>query len=221
MEGLRKRAMIAGAALLVVGAFIQMSGAVSLVRRTEAFLEDKAPMRVGEFVCYPDTIGKKPKQSYVLDESTYTVLKPFGIVGRVFLKGDEGYDVLLIASNNKESFHDQRVCFSATGWTLTAETEERIQTSRGIVPLTFARMRHAGKGEQITAYCYKGPDDEFVARPQDLTWAMFKEQFRGGQDLESVFYRFIPTRAGTTKEELLAFIKSYLEEARTFSGGYF
>jgi hypothetical protein len=216
MEGLRTRAMVMGLALIGVGVVIQLTPAVQLVKRTEEFLEKKAPTQVGDFKFYSEPMSAKPHQSYAVGQETYDTLKPFGIVGRVYTNGELAFDVLLIASNDKNSFHDQRVCFSAQGWTLTQQTKESIETSRGRVDLTFARMRHASGAEQITAYFYRGPGG-FHAAPSQLTWAMFWD----GTDLEAVFYRFIPIKPDTPKESLLSFIKLYLEEAKDYSGGYF
>src|SRR5688572_8113938 len=186
MERLRTRAMIAGLALIVAGAVIQMSPAATHVTRTEAFLEDKAPLKVGDYVFTPSPTSSKPKQSYDVDESTYEILKPFGVVGRVYDDGDRAFDVMLIASNKKDSFHDQRVCFSASGWTLAEETRETINTSRGSIPYTLVQMTNDTGQRQVAIYFYKGPGG-FFAAPQELTKAMFWEQFWGGRDLESVF----------------------------------
>jgi hypothetical protein len=221
MERLTLRAFVVGGALLAAGMFIQLTPAVTLTSRTEEFMEQKAPLQVGDYKFVPDPMREKPNQSYVISPETYETLKPFGIVARVYTRGSEAYEVLLIASNDKNSFHDQRVCFSAQGYTLTSETTETMQTKRGPVSFTLVKMTGKERGDQLAAYFYKGPHNRFYAAPGQLTWAMFVEQFLSGTDLECVFYRFIPMRAETTKEELMRFMGSYLEEAEKSSEGYF
>lgn len=222
MERLRTRAVVLGMLLVAAGLAIQLTPSVNLPRRTEAFLEAKAPTKVGDFKFFREPLSSKPEQSYAVAPETYTTLNPFGVVARIFRKGDEAYDVLLIAGNDKGTFHDQRVCFTSQGWTIVEETREALDTSRGRIVMTFARLQRKDRPyEDFAAYFYKGPGDRWFAMPQQLTWAMFVEQFWGGTDLESAFYRFIPVNPGTTKKQLLSFIKLYIEEAGKFSGGYF
>ena len=221
MERLRIRTIGVGLALIAAGLVITFSPATVLANRDEPFLEKKAPVKVGEYVFEPNPTSPKAAQSYEVHPDTYTILKPFGIVGRVYQDGPKAFDVLLIASNKKESFHDQRVCFAAQGWNLLEQKEEVIQTKRGPIDLTVAKMTHETRGDQIAVLFYKGPGDKFYATPQGLANAMFLEQVRFGKDLEAVFYRFIPVGEQTSKEELLDFVRSYVEEAQRSSGGYF
>lgn len=217
MEGLRLRAFAVGGILLLAGALVQMTPAKVLPKKTEDELAAKAPRQVGDFIFAP---GYSADQSYRVHESTYEVLKPFGIVGRIYQKGPEAYDVLLIASNDKNSFHDQRVCFRAQNWTILEETQDEIVTDRGTIPVTMVRMEHPELGPQFAAYFYKGPGG-FYSQPQRLTWAMFLEQVRGGTNLDSVFYRFVPATRDATREQLFGFIREYVKAAEASSGGYY
>lgn len=294
MEKLRTRAMVAGIAMIVSGIAIQATPTAKLPGRTEKELEKMAPVQVGDYTFYERALSKKPLQSYDLDEETYKILQPFGIVGRSYESGGKAFDVLLVSSNKKESFHDNRVCFEATGWTLTDQSHASVNTSRGLIPLTLVKMRHDQFGTRTAAFLYKGPADRpllptlstavlvggsaalllglawilvpalftsgssrrksgfwfagvglamigaslglmrssgaeeqrrlstagFYSLPQELTMAMLKEQLAGGTNLDSTFFRFIPSE-DVPKGELLGFIKSYLEEAEKVSGGYF
>ncbi|MFY9233268.1 MAG: hypothetical protein WAO58_02290 [Fimbriimonadaceae bacterium] len=293
MEKLRFRTILIGAFLIAVGIAIQVAPATNLSPKDEVFMEKSAPTKVGEFSFYGDTLGKKPNQSYAIGQEAYDILRPFGIVGRVYATGSDGYDVLLVSSNKKESFHDQRVCFTASGWTLTGQTQDVLETARGQVPISFVTMKHRLKGDRVAALFYKGPadrgllptlsrivmvgaaaalvvglgwlvvpaffsktrsrsvgivftvmgaaalvlamtamsgpvrsetpsagDSQFYDSPSSLTFAMLKEQLAGGTNMDSTFYRFIPTR-NVSKEELGDFIKSYLVEAEKTSAGYF
>ncbi|HVL40335.1 MAG TPA: exosortase-associated EpsI family protein [Fimbriimonadaceae bacterium] len=216
MERLKVRAFATAGVLLLAGMMIQLTPAVDLPSKSEEWLIEQAPAQVDRFTFVP---GPSAGVSYDVHPYTYEELKPFGVVGRIYNAGDEAYDVLLISSNRKESFHDQRVCFSAQGWTLTEETQDTLETHRGRIPITLVKMTHRDIGDQIAVYFYKGPGG-FHARPNQLTWAMFKEQFFWGTDLDSVFYRFIPVRGGD-KDKLYDFIRHYLKAADESSGGYY
>jgi len=219
MERLKLRSLILGAVLIVVGLLIQSTPRISLAAgKTEDELEKLAPKKVGE---YAMLVGAEdPEQSYKMDKMTYDELKPFGIVSRVFSGQDRMFDVVLIASNRKESFHDPRLCFTSQGWTLQDEEQIEIETSRGRVPVTLADMKSLEGKTQITAFFYKGRDG-YYATSQWFAFYNLLRQLSGSIDLEGVFYRFIPMWEGATRQELIEFIKEYLTEAERTSGGYF
>src|SRR5207302_1008377 len=71
---------------------------------------------------------------------------------------------------------------------------------------------------QIAAFFYRGRNN-FYATPQALSWSMFVDQFEGHTDIEGVFYRFMPSYPDATKDELVEFIKQYMDQAPKRSGG--
>lgn len=219
MERLKKRTYVLAAVLIVAGLAIQLTPRISLAAgKSEDQLEKLAPTQVGEYKMVRGT--EDPEQTYKMDKMTYDELKPFGIVSRVFEQGPRRFDVVLIASNRKESFHDPRLCFTSQGWTLLDEEQSDVQTSRGPIPITFARMKSIDGEPQITAFFYRGKNG-YYATAQRFAFDNLLRQLTGSIDLEGVFYRFIPLYSGATRDELVEFIQQYLEEARKTSGGYF
>jgi hypothetical protein len=219
MERLKIRAFAIGAFILVAGVAIQAMPRPSLHAKDEKFMEANAPKQVGQFtfVENPD----KPGKSYDVDERTYELLKPFGVVGRIYANKDRSYDVLLISGNDKNCFHDNRVCFQGQGFTIVGQETQNIQTSRGTIPVTMLTLEHRERGRMMAAMFYKGPGNKWFALPAPLTWAMFLEQVKLGSDLNSTFYRVIPLHQNPDKAEFVQFIKDYVAEAQKTSNGFF
>ena len=168
-----------------------------------------------------------PLYSYKMDPLTYNVLEPYGIVARIYEDKVSGqqYDVVIVASRSKESFHDPRVCFSSQGWALSNQWVDKVTTkSRGDVAVTIAVMDGTDTKDQIAAYLYKGPEG-FYANTQRLKMAMLFEQLRGGKNLDGVFYRVIPLKRQPDQihqiNDMKRFIGQYLDEANESSNGFF
>lgn len=223
MEGLIKGVMtrtfaVAGI-FLATGAFLYFSPKTQYETKTEDQLIAMAPERVGNFGFvrgYED-----PRVSYRMDQSTYDVLDPFGIVARRYAQGSRVYDMVLVASTSKDSFHDPRVCFSAQGWTLEKFEPDTVKTeTRGEIPITIITMSGPTGRNKLAAFWYRGPG-QFYGNTQRLKLGMFLEKFRGGKDIDGVFYRVIPDYNGATKESLKGFIAKYLDAAKVSSNGYF
>lgn len=224
MEGLTFRTYIFAGLMAAAGGVFYLSPKAAYEAKTEDQLEQMLPEVVDGMPF--ERSYEDPGSSYKMDESTYKVLAPFGIVARVFTRGGERYDAVVIASRSKDSFHDPRVCFSAQGWTLEKFTPSVAKTqTRGDIPVTLITMSSASKRSQLSAFVYKGPTG-FFASTQKLKLSMFFEQMQGGRDIDGVFYRFIPTgQEGLSPEEqqqrLLDFIAKFLDAAKETSGGYF
>lgn len=223
MEGLTTRVWALAAVIVGLGAFVALTPKSTAEVKTEDQLEQLAPTQLGEFQMIRSR--EDSAVSYRMDDRTYEELKPFGIVARVFEAGNRSYDVVVIASNRHESFHDPRVCFSAQGWTFTGETQDVIKTSRGDVPVTHVTMVSGGTdGRKRTnaqgLFFYKGPGG-FSATTLQLKWGMFKSRLSGNTNVDGVFYRIIPRESGTTKEELFEFTAKWLEKAGQTSNNYF
>jgi len=219
MKGLMTRTYAFAGVMIAMGAFLLLSPKVEYATKTEKELIALAPERVGEYGfvrSYTD-----PTVSYRMDESTYKVLDPFGIVARRYSKGSRVYDMVLVASTSKDSFHDPRVCFTAQGWTLEQFDPDTVETkTRGTVPVTIITMSGPGGRNKLAAFWYRGPG-QFYGNTQRLKMGMFLEQFRGGKDIDGVFYRVIPDYDGATKDALKTFIANYLDAAKATSNGYF
>ncbi len=223
MEGLKKRAYVFGFILLAVGVTLSTLAAMrppDKFKKDEKWMESLAPDTVAgmEYTRSADN----PEQSYKMDFVTYDLLKPYGIVSRVYKDRDHAFDVVLIASKSKASFHDPRICFTGQGWTLSKQEQQVAESkTRGHIPVSIVTM--TGKTEsdrnKVAAYFYQGPDG-YVAGTNEVKWSIFVAEFMGRENLDGVFYRVIPL-FDAKPEEVLAFIGQYIDAANASSHGYF
>jgi hypothetical protein len=183
--------------------------------RTEAWLEEQVPERIGGFEYIPSP--ENPKQSYKMEELVYNTLNPRGIVARIYSKGAEQYDVVIVNSDNGDSFHDPRVCFQSQGSSLENERTEVLETKGGPIPVKFVETSYNGE-RRLAAYTYKGPNG-YNAEPLKLLFDIFKAELTTGKVQEGTFYRIISTNVGTELPELKAFTRALLEETHAQSNG--
>ncbi|MCW5941198.1 MAG: exosortase-associated EpsI family protein [Fimbriimonadaceae bacterium] len=218
MERLTKRTMVFAGVLLAAGAIFALSPKPNFKDKNETWMEQRAPKQVPgfRFAASPEN----PECSYKMDKLTYDTLRPYGIVARKYESADKTFDVVLIASREKESFHDPRVCFTAQGWNIVREERVQIPTGRGVIPASFAYMQHAQYGDNIAVFFYRGPGG-FTNGTTRLKWDIFLEQLKNSENIDGVFYRFMPLYRGATKEQLAEFIATYMDASAETSGGYF
>lgn len=221
MARLTTRVYIVASLLLATGLFASgfkpdRSGAVS-----ESWMEENLPRNVGSFSFVPGT--DNPNQTYRMEESTYELLKPYGIVCRVFRFGGEAYDTVVVASSSRETFHDPSVCFSGQGWDFDRFERVSIPTAtRGAVPATLAIAggTDASGAKRLALYFYKS-ESTFVPTTLGIKWELFKAQLLQRRAVDGVFFRFIPLHPNPSKESLIAFAGKFLDSANAISGGYF
>lgn len=220
MEGLKKRAYLFAVVMLVAGAINYFTWARhERPNKDEKWMEARAPEKIGDmsFIRSPEN----PAQSYKMNQITYDMLAPFGIVARQYTSNSRAYDVVLIASESRASFHDPRICFSGQGWTLVEQNTVEVETkTRGKVPVTITKMDSNTKRGQLAAFFYRGPSG-FHATTISVKLDMFFQRLFNRPDIEGVFYRFIPQNEDCTVDELKSFIAEYLEAAKDSSQGYF
>ncbi len=225
MEGLKLRAIVVCALLGAVGVAIALYKPPTSQTKDELWIAEHSPTQINGFTMQQS--AESPLYSYKMNESTYNVLEPYGIVARVFDDdvSDQQYDVVLVGSRSKESFHDPRVCFSAQGWSLSNQWVDKVETkTRGTVYFTITVMDGVSSRDQIAAYVYNGPGC-FFANTQRLKGALLWETLIGGRQLDGAFYRFIPLvrRSDQIQQinDLRNFIGLYLDEANRTSDGFF
>lgn len=219
MEGVALRAYGFAALMLAGGAFARFGTPTAQAPKTEAWLENQSLRSLGRYKMEPPTTSD-PNVTYKIDAATYKELAPYGIVARVFSDGLRRFDVLLVASQEKGSFHDPRVCFSAQGWQLNDESTIRVRTKlRGPVPISIADM-NSDEGDRWGAYFYRGPYG-FAASTNDLKLQMFRYSLLNARNADGVFYRFIAEDPGSTKDDLVQFISDYLDSSARYGTGYF
>lgn len=218
MEGLTLRSYIFGGIVLVAGLAITLMPKPAPDKKDEPWMEQHLPIQFGDYTFMPGNPGAM--QSYRMEQRTYDILQPFGIVCRRYASGRFVYDATVIASQSDDSFHDPRVCFSAQGWELGPMEEVEIPTkTRGTVRATMTTMTGKERNK-VAAFVYK-TDNGFYASTSEIKWAMLLESMKGGKKLNGVFYRFIPEYSGATKEQLARFIGEYLDAAAVTSQNYF
>lgn len=219
MAGLTVRGAVVGGLLLIVGVASSLMLTRSGQKVDERWMEDNSLTSFGQFqmISSPDN----PRQSYRMDERSYELLKPFGIVSRVFESGPERFDVVLIASDNKESFHDPTVCFPGQGWQIVEERTDKIDTkTRGQIPISIVKMRSPQGESKLSAYFYRAKAG-FFPRTGDMSLGMFIGPLKGNFDTNGVFYRFMPISANVTEERLKAFMVEYMDASYEKSNGFF
>jgi hypothetical protein len=217
MEGLKQRIYVLSAAFAAFGLWVQLSPVSAYEKKTEKQMEQLAPARVGPYT-YRHSV-ENPEQSYRMEPGTYSQLAPYGIVCRTYSYGGKSFDVVLIASGNRGSFHDPRVCFSSQGLAPTDHVDV-VRSKRGDIPVTVASLDNGTTHDNLALYFYRGPGG-FFSNVVGLKWAMFKERFFGGRDVDGVFYRIIPTFPGTKLEDVKQFAADYVVASEASSKGYF
>jgi hypothetical protein len=175
------------------------------------------PIKVGKF---QPMLKQGEKVSYTMDKSSYDILKPWGICARVFVSGNESYDVVAIASNSKESFHDPQICFSAQGWRLSNQRDDVIKTkTRGDVPVTLVDMEQRGDN-RVAMYFFrlsKGYYGNMGLVKRDMLKHLFTNW---GQKDEGAFIRLIPT-GSVDVEKMKKFATDWVDAANESSQGYY
>jgi hypothetical protein len=222
MEGLRKRVFVLAVFFAVAGGvFLSLpSRAASFV--TEQWMKEHVPAKIGKLTFRPS--ADDPLISYPMDQSTYDMLKPFGIVARTYQDTGRQFDVVLVAGNDKENFHDPRVCFSAQGWTFDQSKEVEIKTkTRGTIPASLAVMENQGR-RTISVYFYRGPKGFYPSTP-NLGMAMLMGPLMGDFKTDAVFYRFMSMHQvndqSAAEKEIIQFAADWMDAAGPISNGYF
>lgn len=218
MEKLVRSCVILGVLFCACAAYLFAMPRMKKSIVDEKWMEKRAPDVAAGMKYFAS--AENPEQSYKVGEVNYKVLKPYGIVGRRYEQLGIGYDVMLIASGNYESFHDPRVCFTSQGWNIVADQEATVVSkTRGTFKVTLVNMENQGQ-KSVAVYFYKGPK-AFHAKTSPLKLEMFKAALAGQQDVDGVFYRIMPVDPLIPAEELLKFVAEYLDASKESSQGYF
>ncbi|MCH7903667.1 MAG: exosortase-associated EpsI family protein [Armatimonadetes bacterium] len=222
---MKRRAAAALGVLLAAGVFMAFSKVDEGDSIDEQWMVDNSPRQVEGFKMLAGE--ENPDYSYKMAKVAYDTLEPYGIVAKVYVneKTGESYDVVLIASKSKDSFHDPRVCFSVQGWALNTQWVDSVETeTRGLAYMTITDMDGPTGRGKLAAFLYRG-QGKFYKSTNELKIGMFIEQLKGGGNLDGVFYRIIPQHNNPDSDALLSdlknFIAAYLDAANEASNGYF
>jgi len=200
------------AALLAGGGVMNnVSSLTAGNKKPESWLEDHMPTAVGDFSL--EASGGS-KVSYRMDKSTYEELDPIGIAAQRF-KGPNGvgYDAVTIAGDGMKSFHDQRWCFNAQGWTIVESKDAEAPTKAfGKVPVTLVKIERPSTGAQYAVFTLRGPSGfhrEIPSASKDWFWYELLKQ----KKYIGFFYRVMPTSGTLTADQVLQFTGSYIDAA--------
>jgi hypothetical protein len=184
---------------------------------SETEVASMLPLKVKHFDA---ELAKGEYCSYKMDKSNYDILKPWGIVARTFTDGPEKYDVVVIASRSKESFHDPQVCLTAQGWELSNQRIETMHTqTRGDVPITLFEMKNGN--DKRTAMYFLKTTQGYYADMSKLKLDMFKYKVKNfGKDDEGAFIRIMPMGPSDEKK-MVKFAAEWLDEAVKTSNNYY
>lgn len=219
MEGLKLRSFIVAGLFVVVAILVFVSPRPKISRdKNEDWMKAHAPVQVASFAFQPSV--EDPQASGRQPEIVYTELAPtVGILDRIYKEGTRSYDVVLIASSSKASFHDPRVCFVSQGYDMYEQEGIEIPTkTRGPIPATLVKMHHEG-GDVNGIFFYRSPRG-FYGTTMSLKIAMLWDQVLGRSEQDGVFYRFIPMGDPDPKR-LIEFVGKYMDESGKLSNGYF
>ncbi len=216
MEVMVKRTLVFAAILGAFGAAARLRPVEVAPWRTEEWMESVLPKELPGYSYMPGPDG--PGRSYRANQQTYDKLKPYGMVGRFFSKGDNVVDTLVVAGNDRDCFHDPYVCFPAQDFQIVSSHSATIQTrTRGSVPATVLQVKN-GNLEQYAVFFYKGPDG-FHPTQNTLYSDWFWNELRMGKPAEGAFYRFMGVRGQISEDELKQVAVNYLDAASGASGG--
>lgn len=218
MEGLIKRTFVFAALLVGTGSYFMATRGKEPPAITEQWMESQLPQEVDGYTY--EKSEDNPQQSYRMGQSSYDILQPYGIVCRIYTKGQDRFDAVVISSRSKDSFHEPRVCFGGSGLILENQREVTIKTqTRGEVPITITTLFGRG-ARQPAAFFYKGPRG-FTGVPNRLKLQIFKDELLKGEAPIGHFYRFIATHPGATEDELKEFVAKYIDASNESSGGFY
>lgn len=141
---------------VLVGLGTLLINAKTYPPKTESWMEAAIPEQIPG---YSFETSSKGNPAAKMDENTYTILSPFGIVVRRY-HGEDGrqLDFVVIAGNTRKSFHDPQVCFSAQNWKLVDPRLRHVNIPAlgGDVPVTVMGLEQPGiRGTAM--YFYKDP----------------------------------------------------------------
>ncbi|MFN3682396.1 MAG: hypothetical protein ACK41F_00520 [Fimbriimonadaceae bacterium] len=171
-------------------------------RPDERWLESVLPDRIQDASYLASS--ENPEQSYSMDSATYEALKPIGIVARVYQHGPHRYDVVVIAGDEPNTFHDQTWCFRMQNWRILEDrTVSSATRKHGEVPM---RLIHVANDQtnRWMVFVFRGPEGRFYPDFGGMWREFFLSDLKKGVPTPTSFLRVIGL-SGQTPEEVLSF----------------
>ena len=184
--------------------------------RTEEWMESVLPTSIPGFVF--QSSGENPSQSYRVPQTVYDKLQPYGIVARVFVRGDVIIDTMVVAGNDRNAFHDPNACFPSQDWAVVSNSRAKLKTtSRGEFDVSILTVRDTDV-DHLTLFFYRGPTG-IHATQNELYADWFRSSLQLQDAPEGAFFRFMVMRGDMKLPELLKFAGSFLDAADQASAG--
>lgn len=216
MEIVKLRLILVAVVMTVFGVAFSLRKVPEPLHRTEAWVQESTPTTVGAFRALPGPNGEK--QTYRLPQATYDLIAAYGVDSLVFTDGRQDIDVCVVASNNRESFHDPSYCFPGSGWQIVNARVVQVPTkTRGTIPFSVVRAKPSGGKDRVAAYTYKGPISMATSAGEIyLQWS--RVNFLSGEPQEGAFYRFIGDES-MSEPDLLRFASDFMDAIKVTSKG--
>lgn len=217
MEIVAKRVVLLSVMLLAFGLAASMMPPNPAPARTEEWMEENLPKRVGDFSYIQS--ADNPGASYRMSESAYEALKPYGMVARIFEKDGKRFDTVVVAANDRISLHEPTTCFPGQDWKILSERQLTLDSKkRDKVKVMILSMESAA-GRRLALYTFRGPSGTFPIR-NDMFWDWFKAELKGVRP-EGALMRVMTTNDDTPEEELIKFSTEWFDECEVVSKGIY
>ncbi len=204
--------------LLAVLALVSISGARKPERPTEASVENMMLTELGDYQLQPKEFDSKI--SYKMDETSYEVLDPIAIACQIFEDSrGEQVDVVVIAGDSSQAFHDQQICFKAQGWELKLVEERKLKTkAHDEIPVSFMTIKRPNSHERYAVYAFRSPIGFQTYSQQKFGWVQAKllDPFGGKKGYS---YRFIGLTDGLSQEDVMKFATDYIDQLDATTDG--
>lgn len=239
-SNIRTRLYTLAGLFIVVGVAITIRGRAYSKPLTETQIENMTPSTLPGYTMLPAGSTGSPTSdlnvTYKMDDVTYSLLQPWGIVSRVFQSTDlskpqQVYDTVVIPSDNTNSFHDPTICFTNQNNEIFDIVATSLPTkSFGNIEFTLLKLKNLKNGTlNYAGYTFKGPSG--FHRDQDsLLWDLYLRELKTGQPQKGVFYRFIdevpingndPASEQKKIQDMYTFAGDFIDQTEKTSKGMF
>ncbi len=217
MEVVTKRVIFLSIALLGFGLAASFVPPNPAPARTEKWMEDNLPHRVGNYSFIPSP--ENPQVSYRMSEAAYKELKPYGMVARVFEKDGKSFDTVVVAANDRISLHEPTTCFPGQDWKIISQRRFTLDTKQREKVSVMLLTLEGQTGRRQALYTFRGPNGTFPIR-NEMFWDWFKAELKGIRP-EGALMRVMTTNAETPEKDLVTFATDWFDECQTVSKGIY
>ena len=176
----------------------------------EEWLHSVTPTQVRDFRLAPKTFDATI--SYEMGPDTYDTLKPIGISCQILTDTvGRKMDVVVIAGDTMDAFHDQQICFSAQDWEIRNITQVKLNIP-GFKEVTANHMRISQKGQSPIDALYLVQTPTGFYGYERARWEYFFNYLRKGKAEVGYSYRFIGLTPDVQLDELKGLAEEYIAD---------